>query len=327
MGLNKLQVTQVDNSPSPPRPSGSKNSRRQEIEATMERLWLNDPEQFNPMRDIVQRKRLSRTIEAIHKISGLKGKKAVDLGCGGGDLTRLIRDCGMSVHAIDAASKALEKLKSGDMDGITFAQDCLPATRLNDDGYDLVNCTEVVGYLKPVEYRLFFAELARLVKKDGHVCCSSSIDINSENALEKFSALAETEFDIDEWVLSYDLLWIKSCRFFEAPYHYYQASRDGELRQNELGKKRSVGKAWYRLNTTWVLGTVWRALAFLTNPIASLIRQNEALMKMLEKFTKFFWDEAGISNALFIGQRRSMTYPLPADEIPREMKHKRQVWE
>lgn len=327
MASNKLQVTQVGDLARPPRQTESKSSRRQEIQATMERLWLTDPEQFNPMRDAVQRKRLSITAETLREIGTLQGKRAADLGCGGGELTRKIRDMGMTVYALDAATKALQKLSEGGLERITPLQDCLPSTRLDDDGFDLVNCTEVVGYLQPVEYRLFFAELARLVKKDGHVCCSSSIDIDSDNALEKFAALAETEFAIDKWVLSYDLLWIKCCRLFETPYLYFKASRDSELRRKGLQKRHSVSKAWYTLNTTWICGTLWRGVSFIANPLASFLRQSETAMNFLEKITKILWDESGISNALFIGKRRPMTYPLPKDELPRELKHKRQVWE
>jgi SAM-dependent methyltransferase len=328
MSSSKLQITQVDNQPVLPQSDAPRMAtRRQEIQATMERLWLTDPEQFNPMRDCVQRKRVERTTEAIRSLPGLKDKRAVDLGCGSGVITRHVRDCGMKVVAVDAATKALDRLGEGDMERITPMQDCLPATRLDDAAYDLVVCTEVIGFVKPAEYRLFFAELARLVTNTGHVVCSSSLDVNSDGALEKFATLAETEFAIDAWILSYDLLWNKLCAFFDAPENYFKASRDPEKRRQELDKRRSLGRAWFNLHTTRLPGLFWGAISSVSSPIAKWIKQMPFLMRFLEKITQVFWNEAGVSQAIFVGKRRPMTYPLPKSKLPQEIKHKRQVWE
>jgi 2-polyprenyl-3-methyl-5-hydroxy-6-metoxy-1,4-benzoquinol methylase len=325
--MNKLHITNVEHQQHPKTPVVNRSVRRQEIQATMERMWLNDAEQFNPERDSVQRKRVSHTLMTVKKYLDLNDKRCVDLGCGSGVITRLLRDANSKVDAVDIANLALERLKAHDMRHITPIQDCLPSSRLEDNAYDLVVCTELIGYLDPKEYRLLFAELARLVKKEGYVACSSSLDIHSENALERFSALAETEFEIEEWVLGYHLLWIKGCHFLEAPAHFIRASQDAFERNQEIGKRKALNKWWFRFNSTRPMALFWRGVNLLASPLAKGLRQSDALVNILEKVTKLIWDESGISHALFIGNRRPLTFPLPKNEIPIERKHKREVWE
>lgn len=327
MSSPRLQVTRVENSPPSQQPIVSKGARRQEMQAIMERQWLENPGQFDPERDAVQRKRLNNTIEAIKKQLNLTEKRVADLGCGPGNISRLLRDEGATIDALDIAKQALERLKSGDMQRINVFQDCLPYTRLDDNAYDLIVCTEVIGYLNPKEYRMLFAELSRLVNKHGFVACSTSLDLNSDNALERFAALAETEFEIDQWILQYDLLWIKLCRFFEAPQVYLKGSKNRLEREKELNKRKSFDKWWYKFQTTPLFRGIWAGINLIASPIASYCRQNERMMIFLEKLTKFIWSESGISHALFIGKRRPMTFPLPPEERPIEIKHKRQVWD
>lgn len=323
---HRLNITSVERNQKPS-PVHTRGTRRHEMEARMERLWLEDPEQFNPERDAVQRKRVFNTLDAIKSHQDLNGKHCTDLGCGSGTITRLLRDAGARVDAVDIANNALNLLKSKGMENIKAVHDCLPSTHLDDNAYDVVVCTEMIGYLQPNEYRMLFAELSRLVKKDGWAVCSSSLDINSENALERFAALAETEFEIDEWVLQYDLLWIKLCNFFEAPGNWIKASQNSWQRGKEIEKRKSIGKFWFQFNSTKPMALLWSPINLITKSLAKMFRQSDRTVNFLEKLTKFFWDEAGISHALFVGKRRPMSFPLPPNEIPVEMKHKRQQWD
>ncbi|HEV8052760.1 MAG TPA: class I SAM-dependent methyltransferase [Parachlamydiaceae bacterium] len=326
MDNNRLQVTRVESTKQQPPPIQTKATRRQEVEATMERMWLNDPDQFNPDRDAVQRKRVNATIRAIKKNTETNGKRCADLGCGSGTITRSLRDAGAKIDSVDISGIALKLLKSNDMQNITAIQDCMPTTRLDDNAYDIVICTEMIGFLQPKEYRMLFAELARLINKEGIVACSSSLELKSENALERFAALAETEFEIDEWILRYDLLWLRFCRFFESPAIFIKAGRDLFERNKELDKRKSLRRLWFKLNTSQPLILFWRIVNMISGPVAAKLRQSDRLVDFLETITKFIWDESGISHALFIGKRRPMTFPLPANEVPVEIKHKREVW-
>lgn len=305
----------------------NRGARRQEIQATMERLWLLDQDQFDPERDAVQRERIASTVQAIKSHQQLSGKRCADLGCGRGTITCLLRDEGAKIDAVDIASKALELLKTHDMRNITAIQDCLPTTRLEDNAYDLVVCTEMIGYLQPKEYRLLFAELSRLINPEGIAVCSTVLDLYSENALERFAALAETEFTIKEWLFRYDLLWIKCCHFFEASALFIKAGSDNFERKKELKKRKALSHLWFKWNTTKLFILFWRLIHPISKRIASALRQSDYLVNCLEKITKLFWDESGISHALFIGKRKPMTFPLLSNEIPVEMRKKRQSWD
>lgn len=327
MEKNPLRVAFTENKIVNSRPLSSKRSLREEKQAVMERLWLQSPQQFDSLRDCMERQRVQNTVETIKSKISLSGKHVVDLGCGNGTIARILRDAGAHVDAVDVASIALKNLKEKDSHNINPIHDCLPSTELQDKKYDLVVCTEVIGYHKPEEYRLLMAELGRLLKSDGLVVCSTSLDINTEDPLERFAELAETEFTIDKWVLSYHLLLIRLCNFFETPFSFVEASLNKEIRKNEIAKRKGLIRWWFKWNTGPVLATLWTLIRFISNPIAEFLRQNTTLMHFLDRFCRFFWSDAGISHALFIGKRRPLVFPVRPEDAPREIKHKRQVWE
>jgi len=213
MSSQRLNIAQVN--PSSRAKKSQANSQRLEIQATMERMWHQNPEQFNPERDCIQRQRIQKTVQLIKESISLDKKRAVDLGCGSGVLSRVLRDAGADVDAVDIAGNALKALQEHNMQHIRPVQDCFPMTSLEDDAYDVVVCTETIGYLPASVYRLAFAELSRLLKNDGRIICSTELDLNSEDALERLNALAETEFTIDLWVFSHHRLFLRLCQFLK----------------------------------------------------------------------------------------------------------------
>lgn len=321
--MNKLNIVTTD--ATQPAASG-RLSRRKETEARFERLWLVNPEQMDPLRNIRERERIDRT-QAILKDIDLKDKRVLDLGCGGGVLSRKLRDRGADIDAVDISSNALKMLSSQNTDHIRPIQDYAPATKLPDDAYDIVLCTELIGFLPREEHRMLFSELARLVKPNGHVVCSSALDINSLDAIQQFADLAETELKIDHWVFSYNLCWIRLKDFFIAPARFARAWRDPEYRQQAVDKRHGISRWWFRLNSHAFPGVLWSVIQIFTAPIVTLLKTNRWLLLKLEKFCRFFWSESGISHALFIGQRKPLYVPPPENELPRETKHKKQVWE
>lgn len=301
---------------------------RQEIQAKMERLWNQNPEQFNPERDCIERQRIEETIGTLKKKIDLKGKFVVDLGCGAGVISLIVRDEGASVDAVDIAGNALNRLKMHEMKGINPIQDCLPSTSLGDDTYDVVICTNVIGYLPQETYRLFFSELSRIVKPEGIVLCSTDLDFNTEEPLGRFNAIAETEFAIETWVFSYHHLFMILCCFFETPAYFIDIGKKKEIRSLEISKKKTVvGKWLLKLNTSFVVSFFWRLVDVAASPTGKWLRQNKWIMNQLEKVSRFIWNQEGISHALFIGKRRPLSFPLPQNEIPEEIKHKKEVWE
>lgn len=330
MNINPLNITAVDNKPSTAAVSDRK-TRRQTTQATMERQWLVDPVQFDPMSNSMGRHRIKKTLDAMRAHIALPVSRAVDLGCGYGVITRMLCEQGCHVDAVDISSYALQhvsqSVKGLPSPDIALIQDCLPSTSLADEAYKLVVCTDVIGYLDPNEYRFLFSELARLVSSDGHVVCSAELDIDTEDPLQHFAALAETEFTFDAWYFSHHRLFIKLCRFFDTPAQYAQAGQSPLKRQKDSKARHGLGKLWFRANTSRIGSSFWKIVSVFTTPLANAVKQSDALLRMLEPVSRFLWSDDGISHTLFIGQRRPLTYQVAADKAPVEIKHKRQVWE
>lgn len=308
-------------------PVSKKITRREEAIKNIEKLWEENPEQFNPDRNAMERERINRTFQLISNHLPLQNLKAADLGCGIGILTKKLSEAGSQVTALDLAPQALKAVEGLNLDRVKRVQDYLPNTMLKDNAYDLVLSTDVIAFLNQDQYRLYFSELCRLIPENGHVVCSSPIDIHSEDAIQRFAALAETEFEIEEWVLSYHAYYIRLQGFLSAPSKFAKAWKNKEYRQEELDQRRSMNRAWFRLNSSPILGAFWSVGEYVFKPFVHVLRQNRSILLGLESLCRFLNTDSGISHALFIGKRRPLTEHLEEEEIPQERKHKKEVWE
>lgn len=181
------------------------DTERTETQARFERLWLIDPEQFNPDRSLLESVRIERTKAFLDDLPAVK--TCVDLGSGYGVLGLFMAEKGCEVTAVDIAKNALNRLVG--LKGITTSQDYIPNTNLQDNSFDLVLSTDLIAFLNKHEYRLYVSELVRLCKQDGIIVCSTPIDIHSDDALHLFVSLMETEIIIDDWCFSYHRLYIR----------------------------------------------------------------------------------------------------------------------
>lgn len=299
--------------------------KKQKAEAYFERLWFVDKEQFNPETNCMGRLRVERTIDLIHDYLSPETKVVSDLGCGFGIFAKHLRDKGAKVDAVDIAKNALEHV--ADEENITPFQEYVPYTHLEDDHYDLVISTELIAYLPKEDFRLYFSELSRLVKKDGFVVCSTPIDIYSDEALQRFAALAETEFDIEKWVFGYHYLWIKFHAFWHAPYAFVKAANDQRYRKEQLEARKGLSRWWFRSNSSPGMSFFWTPFKWLFQPILNLIRNSKKFLTSLESISRFLWQDQAISHAIFIGKRRPLLKPPPDDLVPIERRTKKIVWE
>lgn len=298
--------------------------RQHELQARFERLWLLDPEQFNPLRNCLQRQRLDRTLELLNNHTNCNDKKAVDLGCAAGVFSRRLRDGGATVESVDIAENALKHLRKNEMHRITAKQDAMPDTSLKDQDFDLVVCMEVIADLPPKEFRLFFSELARLVKTEGHIICSTPIDIYTEGAIHRFLDLAETELNVLEARATYHALYIRLCQVLEAPDKFVRGWKDTRYRQQEIDSRSRLSALWYRLNSSSIAVWPWFAIKPISNSILSHMKNSSWMLEKLEKVCQFFWDEAGISHFMIIAQRK----PLQVPEEPVVTRlGKKEIWE
>ncbi len=326
MAENRLNIISIVPSQFEQPPGFSRGARIREMQAKFERLWLLDPERFNPLRNCVQQERLKRTWQLLTKHVDVLNKQAIDIGCGAGVFSRQLRDGGASVTAVDIAENALKRFKEIDAKNIQLKQGGMPSTTLPDHAYDIVICTEVIAELSPEDYRLFFAELSRLIKPDGHLICSSDIDIDSVGGLERLTELAQTEFDLLETVASYHALYIRLKHFFEAPSYFIKGWQESDFRQKELTSRRGLNRGWFWLNTMPPFVWLWNLLNPLTRPILKFLKSNTKCLLRLEKICRLIWDQDGISHYLFIAKRRPLKTVEPED-IPIEKPRRKEVWD
>lgn len=326
MNDNKLNIVTVQR-----RDSNSLSHRkhwREEAKAYYEHQWQNDPEQFNPLRNCMERERIERTWQLAQEFVHIKDKLVADLACGGGTMTKRLKESGAHVHALDIAPTALKILREQVPNVDKTYEECLPHTTLDDDAYDLIFADEVIALLPSQELRLFMSELCRLIKPQGFAICSTPLDLDSQDPLQRFASLAETEFKVHKWVCSHHRLYIRLRHIFGTPKHYARAYKNPEYRQRELQHRKGFSEKWLRWNSQAPLAFFWTVIQYVTNPIDHLLKYSRGLMLGLEKICRLFWGDSGISHAIFIASRRPLQpLDLPKDEIPVERKGKRHVWE
>jgi len=129
------------------------------------RYWQE--EEAVPERDstTVQRKKLLKM--SLHLLSGKKGLKILDAGCGNGEFSEFIKNMGFDVVGIDISVSAVEKAKTRNP-GIDFrvqsVEDLLP---FNDGEFDVIWSTEVLEHVFDVHSCL--CQFNRILKPDGQL--------------------------------------------------------------------------------------------------------------------------------------------------------------
>ena len=304
-----------------------RNAKIKALQAKFERLWLLNPKKFNPFRNCLEKERLERTWQLLNLYTDPKEMLAADIGCGMGIFSERLQEAGAAhVTAVDIAENALKRIIEKHHPKITLKWGAMPDTSLPDQGFDIVICTELIAEIPMEEYRLFFAELARIIRPDGWLVFSSNIDIDSEEAVDKLVKLAQTEFDLVEGVKSYHALYIRLKRVLEAPNAFAEGWTNKNFRQKELGKRKGLNRTWYWLNTTLLCGRFWYAIKPIANFFTKHFNSNRSLLLGLEKLCRFFWDEKGISHYLFIAKLRPLL-STQAKDIPLARPGKKEVWE
>jgi 2-polyprenyl-3-methyl-5-hydroxy-6-metoxy-1,4-benzoquinol methylase len=307
-------------------PAASHASKVHELRAQLERQWLIDPNQFNPLRNCMERERLERTWLLIQRHIDVQGKQIADVGCAAGVFTRRLREAGAEMTGVDIAENALKQFSLTDSNHIILIQGTLPNTPLSDQSFDMVVCTDVLAYLPKGEYRLFFAELARLLPSEGLLVCSSPIDIHTEQGVERLVELAQTEFEILEDCTSHFAFYLKIKHFLKTPLLIIRGWHHSDVRRKELVNRRGLSYGWYWLNTAPPFVWIWALLEFLSRPLLKLINNSRRLLLFLEKICRFFSSDSGINHYLFIGRKRPIQTVDPK-EIPIEHPKRKEIWE
>jgi len=123
---------------------------------------------------------VKRTGKIIDYLSGLTGKKLLDVGCGPGRVAvKISKEIGLEVHAVDFSEKAVKiakKLVEKEKAKVkVFCEDILAPSLnsgLNYKSYDIVLCKDVVAIYTTEEKEEIIRELVKYVKPGGHLVMS-----------------------------------------------------------------------------------------------------------------------------------------------------------
>jgi len=326
MPESRLTIIDTTSKKQDPTYESSRNARSRELQAKFERIWLVNPERFNPLRNCLERERLDRTWNLMKKHSKIVGKRAVDIGCAGGVFSRRMRDAGAIVESVDIAENALKKFRELGADQIELRREVMPLTQLHDQCYEIVVCTDVIAEVPKEDYRLFFAELSRIITTDGILVFSSPIDIATVGGIDRLIELAQSEFDIIEDAASYHALYLRCKRILKTPFCFIDGWKNPNFRKAELDSRRGLSRAWFWLNSSPLLVWFWYSGKVLMQPFLKLLNNNKSLLLRLEKMSRFLWDQDGISHYFFVAKRRPLQRFNPED-IPLERPKRKEVWD
>lgn len=296
---------------------------------TFERRWQEDPNQFNPTLTAIERERIERSWNVLQPLVQ-PGMPASDLGCGWGVLSERIAERGGSVDALDIASSALERLRPHAHERIRLLCDAAPMTQLPDDHYSIVVCTDLIAELPSPEHRLLISELYRIAKPEGHILCSTPLDIHSDGALERFASLVETELEPENWLLSHHAYYLRLRHLLNAPARYHQAMIDLEYYKKQRAKAGLFGRGWLWLNSRKPLGYFWKILSTLLKPVLHAYDQSRTLLLKMESLCRFLSPDDGISHVLIVARLKSLktTQDVDVQAMSRPVQRLRQrIWE
>ncbi len=317
---SSLNIVENDENKNPPSPSRYSDSQfSTELRAKLERLWLKDPEQFNPLRNCMERERLKRTWDILIENHSINETMVADIGCGSGVFSRRMAEHGAHVEAVDIAENALRELRKHSLERIQSRREAMPATTLPDKFFDLIICTELIAWLPREKFRIFFAELSRIIKPEGQVIFSTPIDIYTEGGKKHLLDFAQTEFDIVALSQSYHSLYLRILHFFQRPDQFL------ESRKRHLKAKQGVNYLFYLIFSTTLLPFCF-IFSLIFKPFLKILKQNRSVLLGLEKICRWFSGQDGVSHVIVIGKQRPIV-PVKEEEIPIEHPKKRQIWE
>jgi len=138
--------------------------------ATLAHRWWDVNSEFKPLHEINPLR-----LNFIHDIVDLKGKRVLDVGCGGGILSESMSLKGAEVTGIDLGEKALNVAKLHALEtGATVNYALISVEDLAQqypESFDVVTCMEMLEHVP--DPAAIVAACARLVKPGGQVFFST----------------------------------------------------------------------------------------------------------------------------------------------------------
>lgn len=150
----------------------SSNADQAELQkfAELAHKWWDVNSEFKPLHEINPLR-----LNWINDLVGLKGKRVLDIGCGGGILSESMHFKGAKVTGIDLGEKALNVAKLHQLEsGADVDYQCISAEQLatlQPASFDVVTCMEMLEHVP--DPAAIVAACAKLVKPNGSVFFST----------------------------------------------------------------------------------------------------------------------------------------------------------
>ncbi len=106
----------------------------------------------------------------VNVLSTVRAKKALEVGCAEGHLTRRIASCVDDLMACDIMKEAIDRARAncGDLDNVRFLQTDI-RTRWPEEMFDLLVYSDVLYFFSRKEVRQVIRDSARYVPEGGHL--------------------------------------------------------------------------------------------------------------------------------------------------------------
>lgn len=225
-------------------------------------------------------------------------KKLIHLPCGQGELSCQLKKLGFHITGLDIANNALKICRKKDPN-ITWIQDTLPHTQLEDQSYEIALCTDLLGLFSEDDQRLTLSEIQRILTQKSLAIFSNRLDYTSNNPQKAFEALICTEFTIIAKSLSYYRLNLNLIQLMQLP----------QKIKEKIKKKYNKNKTEKRFLKNKFTIFFIRLLEYLENllyPLQKSLKENEKLNRWLEGLSKGIWRENACSHIILLGKKKQI---------------------
>jgi ubiquinone/menaquinone biosynthesis C-methylase UbiE len=132
----------------------------------------------------------------------VKGKKAIDFGCGTGRSTRFLRRLGFDAVGVDISEDMLKRAREADCEGDYRLIEEGDFSKFADDAYDLVLSAFTFDNVPTMEKKVRnFREIRRLLKSEGKIV---NLVSSPEIYTHEWASFSTKDFPENKWAKSGD---------------------------------------------------------------------------------------------------------------------------
>lgn len=143
---------------------------------------------------------LRRMLESARMRGKLQGPRALDLGCGTGDLARQLAHLGFEVTAVDFSATSIEQAKNHEAAVKPIAYHVADIETFEPEGeYDLITMKLVLAFLKDKPAML--RRMNRMLSNPCGICILvAPILLHGETYNEHIRSISDNKFELERWL-------------------------------------------------------------------------------------------------------------------------------